>query len=79
MGWKGRFWRRVWEKATSPKIDEAALQRRLEEARRSLPVPVFWLLGKAQSGKTSLGRALTGSRRAEIGNGFRPCTRSAHL
>jgi len=79
MDWKGRFWRRVWEKAASPKIDEEDLQRRLEEARQALPVPVFWLLGKTQSGKTSLIRALTGSSRAEIGGGFRPCTQRAQL
>jgi len=60
-------------------VDEAELRRRLEEAKRRLPIPVFWLLGKAQSGKTSLIRALTGSSRAEIGNGFRPCTRTAQL
>jgi uncharacterized protein (DUF697 family) len=42
-------------------------------------VPVFWLLGKAQTGKTSLIRALTGSPRAEIGNGFKACTRTAQL
>jgi uncharacterized protein (DUF697 family) len=47
--------------------------------REQLPAPVFWLLGKAQSGKTSLVRAITGSSRAEIGNGFRPCTRTAQL
>jgi uncharacterized protein (DUF697 family) len=44
-----------------------------------MPVPVFWLLGKAQSGKTSIVRALTGSSRAEIGGGFRPCTRKSQL
>jgi uncharacterized protein (DUF697 family) len=37
------------------------------------------LIGKAQSGKTSIVRALTGSPAAEIGNGFRPCTRTARL
>jgi uncharacterized protein (DUF697 family) len=37
------------------------------------------LLGTAQSGKTSIVRALTGSSRAEIGDGFRACTRSASI
>lgn len=69
----------LWSKAVAPRLDEESLRRRLEEVRKSLPVPVFWLLGKAQSGKTSLVRALTGSSRAEIGNGFRPCTRTAQL
>lgn len=52
-----------------------------EEARRSLvrhiPVPVFWLFGKTGSGKTSLIRYLTGASTAEIGNGFRPQTKSS--
>ena len=78
MGSKRRFWQAL-AKAATPKVDEAELQRRLQQARQSLPVPVFWLLGKAQSGKTSLVRALTGSSRAEIGSGFRPCTRTARL
>src|SRR5919198_3761277 len=37
--------------------------------------PVFWLLGKTQSGKTSVIKYLTGADQAEIGRGFRPCTR----
>lgn len=41
--------------------------------------PVVWLLGKVQSGKTSVIRAITGSSDAEIGDGFRPCTRTARL
>jgi uncharacterized protein (DUF697 family)/predicted GTPase len=38
-------------------------------------VPVFWLFGKTQSGKTSLIKYLTGADQAEIGKGFQPCTR----
>lgn len=41
--------------------------------------PVVWLLGKVQSGKTSIIRAITGSTTAEIGDGFRPCTRTARV
>jgi uncharacterized protein (DUF697 family) len=74
-----RFWKRAWRTATSPRISEDELQRRLEGVKDLLPIPVFWLLGKAQSGKTSVIRALTGSSRAEIGNGFRPCTRTARI
>jgi uncharacterized protein (DUF697 family) len=36
---------------------------------------VFWLYGKTQSGKTSLIKFLTGADDAEIGQGFKPCTR----
>src|SRR5262249_47268642 len=54
---------------------DAALQKRLEELRHKTPVPVFWLFGKTQSGKTSIIKFLTGADDAEIGHGFRPCTR----
>jgi uncharacterized protein (DUF697 family)/predicted GTPase len=54
---------------------EAALRDRLEQLREKLPVPVFWLFGKTQSGKTTLIKYLTGADDAEIGRGFRPCTR----
>src|SRR5437870_12040928 len=54
---------------------DAALQKRLEELRHKTPVPVFWLFGKTQSGKTSIIKYLTGAEDAEIGQGFKPCTR----
>src|ERR1051326_4203303 len=54
---------------------EAQLQKRLEHLRQRAPVPVFWLFGKTQSGKTSLIKYLTGADEAEIGHGFQPCTR----
>lgn len=52
-----------------------------EQQRRELlkktPVPVFWLFGKTGSGKSSIVRYLTGVTQAEIGNGFRPQTRTS--
>jgi uncharacterized protein (DUF697 family)/predicted GTPase len=51
------------------------LKRRLDVLRKKTPVPIFWLLGKTQSGKTSTVRLLTGAEDAEIGQGYRPCTR----
>lgn len=39
--------------------------------------PVVWLIGKVQSGKSTIVRAVTQSDLAEIGSGFRPCTRFA--
>jgi uncharacterized protein (DUF697 family) len=51
------------------------LHKRLEQLRLRTPVPVFWLFGKTQSGKTSLVKYLTGADEAEIGHGFKPCTR----
>lgn len=41
--------------------------------------PVVWLLGKVQSGKTSVIRAITQVTDAEIGDGFRPCTRTSRI
>ncbi len=54
---------------------EEQVQKRLDRLREHTPVPVFWLFGKTQSGKTSLIKYLTGADEAEIGQGFRPCTR----
>lgn len=54
---------------------EARLQEHLERLRQRMPVPVFWLFGKTQSGKTSIIKYLTGAESAEIGKGFQPCTR----
>jgi uncharacterized protein (DUF697 family)/predicted GTPase len=51
------------------------LQQKLDEVRKKTPIPVFWLYGKTQSGKTSLIKFLTGADEAEIGQGFKPCTR----
>jgi uncharacterized protein (DUF697 family)/predicted GTPase len=61
----------------NPGNRDAQLQERLEQLRQRIPVPVFWLLGKTQSGKTSLIKYLTGAEDAEIGQGFRPCTRTS--
>ena len=58
---------------------DTQLQQHLERLRQRLPVPVFWLIGKTQSGKTSLIKYLTGADAAEIGQGFRPCTRASRL
>jgi uncharacterized protein (DUF697 family) len=51
------------------------LRTHLQQLRQRVPVPVFWLFGKTQSGKTSVIKFLTGADEAEIGQGFRPCTR----
>lgn len=52
---------------------EAAKSKLLAET----PIPVFWLFGKTGSGKSSIVRSLTGATSAEIGNGFRPQTRTS--
>src|SRR5215831_15556652 len=61
----------------TPQIEAQALQDALSRLRHGLPPPVIWLLGKVQSGKTAIIRALTGAERAQIGSGFAPCTRWA--
>lgn len=59
----------------SASVRELRLQEHLERLRQQMPVPVFWLYGKTQSGKTSIIKYLTGAESAEIGKGFQPCTR----
>ncbi len=59
----------------SKEAREAGLKKRLDELRTRLPVPVFWLIGKTQTGKTSIIKYLTGAEDAEIGQGFKACTR----
>lgn len=41
--------------------------------------PVVWLIGKVQSGKSSIVRTLTGSTEAEIGAGFEACTKTSRV
>jgi uncharacterized protein (DUF697 family)/predicted GTPase len=48
-----------------------------EKARAE--APVIWLLGKVQSGKSSIVQAITGASEAEVGSGFRACTRTARI
>jgi len=63
----------------SKKPRDTELHDRLEQLRQETPVPVFWLYGKTQSGKTSLVRFLTGAEDTEIGQGFKPCTRFSRM
>ncbi len=55
--------------------DHLARNATLEALTRQTSVPVLWLVGKTQSGKTSIIKYLTGAEDAEIGKGFMPCTR----
>jgi uncharacterized protein (DUF697 family)/predicted GTPase len=58
----------------SPKVDSSETQEQLSKLKSSLPIPTFWLLGKTQSGKTSIIKALTNQNEIDIGNGFEACT-----
>ncbi|MBL8496360.1 DUF697 domain-containing protein [Nitrosomonas sp. JL21] len=73
------YWQQLRTALLEPAVDKQALETSLHEARSRLPVPVVWLLGKTQAGKTSIIRALTGSPATEIGNGFQPCTRHSRF
>ena len=41
--------------------------------------PIVWLIGKVQSGKGSIIWVMTDSMAAEIGSGFKACTRTARV
>jgi uncharacterized protein (DUF697 family) len=64
---------KFWSSASAQSDEQ--IDRSLERLRAKTAVPVFWLFGKTQTGKTSIVRFLTGADDAEIGNGFQPCTR----
>jgi uncharacterized protein (DUF697 family) len=66
--------KRMFSEDNGPPPD---LDATLADLRTKTPTPVFWLLGKTQSGKTSIIRHLTGAEEAMIGSGFRPCTRTS--
>lgn len=70
-------WRRLRQALAGAEVDSDALDKAVKSAFESQAVPVLWLLGTTQSGKTSIVRVLTDSREADIGDGFRPCTRTA--
>lgn len=66
---------RSWFGAGPPSREQFERQR--AELLKKTPIPVFWLLGKTGSGKSSIVRYLTGATQAEIGNGFRPQTQTS--
>jgi uncharacterized protein (DUF697 family) len=55
-------------------VSEADLQNLLEQVRQRLPTTEVLLIGKTQTGKSSIVRALTGASAEIIGQGFRPHT-----
>ncbi len=73
------YWQQLRTALLDPKVDDEALEKSLRQARKKVQVPVLWLIGKTQAGKTSIVRALTGSATAEVGNGFQPCTKNTHF
>lgn len=73
------MWKKIYSTLFTPHLDDEELGKRLEAIKSSMPTPVFWLLGKTQSGKTSIIKALTGDSRAQIGNGMQACTRTSFI
>lgn len=72
---RGKNWKRIVNAVLSPEPDiESKVSPQVQG-----DVPVLWLLGKVQSGKTSIVHAITRHPEAEIGAGFKPCTRHAQL
>jgi hypothetical protein len=69
------FWNKVSDAASSE--DPAAADEIRQRA--AAMAPIIWLLGKTGAGKTSIVAAITGDSRAEVGNGFRPCTRQSRI
>ncbi|NMC20155.1 MAG: DUF697 domain-containing protein [Thermogutta sp.] len=69
----------IWKKrGLSPgELDD--IEQTVDNLRGRLPVLTFRLVGKTQSGKTSIIHALTGRSREEIGNGFQPCTKTTRV
>ncbi len=58
-------------------LSDEQFERQRAELLKKTPVPVLWLFGKTGSGKSSIVKYLTGATAAEIGNGFRPQTRTS--
>lgn len=61
-----------------PASQHAADPSRIAERARAF-APVVWLVGKVQSGKSSIVRALTRSTEAEVGQGFEACTMTSRV
>ena len=76
MGFLDRLWKAISEVQFG---DTAGSGADPEDARKRAQAiaPVVWLLGKTGAGKTAIVAALTGDPRAEVGEGFEPCTRTA--
>ncbi|MEP0919008.1 50S ribosome-binding GTPase [Leptolyngbya sp. DQ-M1] len=56
------------------RVDEAEVQEILRQVRAELPTTEALLVGKPQSGKSSIVRSLTGVSAEIVGQGFRPHT-----
>lgn len=65
----------AWLQRWFVKQGSEGIESKLAALQKAAPIPVFWLFGKTQTGKTSIIKYLTGAEDAEIGAGFKPTTR----
>ncbi len=83
MNWRGNLqdaWTRSWQGIRDTVLSpQAATPDEKVAELASKTAPVIWLIGKVQSGKSSIVRALTDATAAEVGQGYKPCTRTAAL
>jgi uncharacterized protein (DUF697 family) len=73
----GRSITRLGKTVLSPEV--SAMPEEEVTGRARAVAPVIWLLGKVQSGKSSIVRGLTGRAEAEVGSGFRACTATSYV
>ncbi len=73
------WWSKLVTWFVKPPLSDEEFARERQRLIAKTPVPMIWLFGKTGSGKSSIVRYLTGATAAEIGNGFRPQTKTAAL
>ena len=81
----GAAFRDLWSAVANPAgappdvADGSAASTDAITRQAALAAPVVWLIGKVQSGKSSIVEAMTGSTAAEVGSGFKACTATARI
>jgi uncharacterized protein (DUF697 family) len=77
VGLLDRLWRAISETLFGGVSGQGAEGSENARERAQANALVVWLMGKTGAGKTAIVSALTGDPRAEVGQGFEPCTRTA--
>ena len=79
MAYFDRLWAAVSEALFRASGTPGAVETESTRKQAQGHALVVWLLGKTGAGKTAIVAALTGDPRAEIGQGFAPCTVTAQF